>query len=143
MIPRTTAFALVMVALSAPPCVAQAAPARAASLAAAYPAIDSLMRDFAEREHVPGIAYGILVDGRLAHVGTAGLREVASRAPVDTGTVFRIASMTKSFTAAAILQLRAAGRLSLGDPAERYVPELKGLKYPTSDSPRILPRMIE
>ena len=133
---------IALAAAAAPPCLAQAAPARAVRLATAYPAVDSLMRDFAAREHVPGIAYGIIVDGRLAHVGTAGLREVASRAPVDTGTVFRIASMTKSFTAAAILQLRDAGRLSLDDPAERYVPELKGLKYPTSDSPRITIRLL-
>jgi CubicO group peptidase (beta-lactamase class C family) len=141
-IPRTAALALVTLALLAPPCQAQTPPARTGRLAAAYPAIDSLMREFAAQEHVPGIAYGIIVDGKLAHVGTAGLREVASRAPVDTGTVFRIASMTKSFTAAAILQLRDAGRLSLDDPAERYVPELRGLKYPTSDSPRITIRHL-
>src|SRR5688572_23114239 len=61
-------------------------PDRAAKLAAAFPEIDRLMQRFAERSRVPGIAYGIVVDGRLAHVGTAGLREVASRAPVDTAT---------------------------------------------------------
>ncbi len=94
-------------------------PQRVAKLSAAYPAIDRLMHGFAERSRVPGIAYGIVVDGRLAHVGTAGFREVSSRSPVDTATVFRIASMTKSFTAAAILQLRDAGRLKLDDPVER------------------------
>jgi CubicO group peptidase (beta-lactamase class C family) len=88
------------------------------------------------------MAYGIIVDGRLAHVGTVGTRELASHAPVDTATVFRIASMTKSFTAVAILQLRDAGRLSLDDPAERYVPELAGLHYPTTDSPKITIRHL-
>ena len=117
-------------------------PERHSKLAGAYPAIDSLMRGFAERSHVPGIAYGIIVDGRLAHVGAVGYRELSSHAPVDTATVFRIASMTKSFTAVAILQLRDAGRLSLDDPAERYVPELAGLRYPTSDSPRITIRHL-
>ncbi|MGZ8414749.1 MAG: serine hydrolase domain-containing protein [Gemmatirosa sp.] len=117
-------------------------PQRLAKLGAAFPAVDTLMRRFAERTHVPGIAYGIIVDGRLVHVGTAGLREVGSRAPVDTGTVFRIASMTKSFTALAILQLRDAGRLSLDDPAERYVPELTALRYPTSDSPKLTIRHL-
>jgi CubicO group peptidase (beta-lactamase class C family) len=112
-------------------------PQRVAKLSAAFPEIDRLMRAFAERSRVPGIAYGIVVDGRLAHVGTAGYREVPSRAPVDTSTVFRIASMTKSFTAVAILQLRDAGLLSLDDPAERYVPELAGLRYPTADAPKI------
>jgi CubicO group peptidase (beta-lactamase class C family) len=88
------------------------------------------------------MAYGIIVDGRLAHVGTAGFRELSSRSRVDTATVFRIASMTKSFTAAAILQLRDAGRLSLDDPAERYVPALAGLRYPTADAPRFTIRHL-
>ena len=132
---------LLLAALAAAlPCGAQ--PTRAARLAAAYPAVDSLMRAFAERAHVPGIAYGIVIDGRLAHLGTAGLRDVASRAPVDTSSVFRIASMTKSFTALAILQLRDAGKLALDDPAEKYVPELAGLRYPTSDAPRLTIRHL-
>lgn len=115
---------------------------RASRLASAFPAIDQLMRGFAERSHVPGIAYGIIVDGRLVHAGTVGYRDVAARAPVDSATVFRIASMTKSFTAVAILQLRDAGRLSLDDPVERYVPELATLRYPTADSPRITIRHL-
>ena len=47
-------------------------PLRLAKLSTAFPRIDSLMHAFAERSRVPGIAYGIVVDGRLAHVGTAG-----------------------------------------------------------------------
>ncbi|HEX9939979.1 MAG TPA: serine hydrolase domain-containing protein [Longimicrobium sp.] len=117
-------------------------PRRVEQLSAAFPEIDRLMRDFAQRSRVPGIAYGIVVDGRVAHVGTAGFRELSSRAPVDTGTVFRIASMSKSFAAAAILQLRDEGRLSLDDPAERYVPELAGLRYPTRDAPKITIRHL-
>jgi CubicO group peptidase (beta-lactamase class C family) len=117
-------------------------PQRLAKLGAAFPEIDSLMRGFAERSRVPGIAYGIVVDGRLVHVGTAGYRELSSRSPVDTATVFRIASMTKSFTALAILQLRDEGRLALDDPAERYVPELAALRYPTTDSPKITIRHL-
>ncbi len=57
-------------------------------------------------------------------------------------TVFRIASMTKSFTAMSILKLRDEGKLSLDDPVERYVPELKSLVYPTTDSPRITIRHL-
>jgi CubicO group peptidase (beta-lactamase class C family) len=117
-------------------------PDRVAKLGTAFPAIDSIMRAFAARTNVPGIAYGVIVDGKLAHVGTSGFRELSSKSPVDTGTVFRIASMTKSFTAVAILQLRDAGKLSLEDPAERYVPELAGLHYPTTDSPKITIRHL-
>ena len=46
--------------------------------------------------------------------------------PPDADTVFRIASMTKSFTASAILALRDDGALRLDDLAEDYVPELRG-----------------
>jgi CubicO group peptidase (beta-lactamase class C family) len=108
----------------------------------AFAEIDRLFQAFAERNRVPGIAYGVLVDGAVAHVGAWGVRDVASRAPVDPDTVFRIASMTKSFTALCILKLRDSGRLSLDDPAERYVPELRTLKYPTTDSPRLTIRHL-
>jgi CubicO group peptidase (beta-lactamase class C family) len=117
-------------------------PDRVSKLSAAYPLIDQMMRAFSDQAKVPGIAYGIIVDGRLAHIGVAGWRDVTTRALVDTSTVFRIASMTKSFTAVAILQLRDEGGLALDDPAERYVPELKGLRYPTGDSPRLTIRHL-
>jgi CubicO group peptidase (beta-lactamase class C family) len=100
------------------------------------------MRAFAERAHVPGIAYGIIVDGQVVHRGTVGYRELSTRAPVDSQTVFRIASMTKSFTALSILKLRDEGKLSLEDPAEKYVPELRSLRYATSDAPRITIRHL-
>jgi CubicO group peptidase (beta-lactamase class C family) len=117
-------------------------PRRLEKLSTAFPQIDSMMQAFAARSRVPGIAYGIIVDGRLVHVGTAGYRELSSRSPVDTATVFRIASMSKSFAAAAILQLRDEGKLSLEDPAERYVPELAGLRSGTDDAPRITIRHL-
>jgi CubicO group peptidase (beta-lactamase class C family) len=117
-------------------------PQRVAKLESAFPEIDQLFRAFAERLHVPGIAYGIIIDGRLAHTGALGYRDATTKAPVDADTVFRIASMTKSFTALCIMKLRDEGKLSLDDPAERYVPELAGLVPPTADSPRITIRHL-
>ncbi|MFO7695251.1 MAG: serine hydrolase domain-containing protein [Vicinamibacterales bacterium] len=117
-------------------------PQRASKLESAFPEIDRLFRAFAGRSRVPGIAYGILIDGRLAHAGAAGYRDARTKDPVDADTVFRIASMTKSFTALCIMRLRDDGKLSLDDPAERYVPELAGLAYPTADSPRITIRHL-
>jgi CubicO group peptidase (beta-lactamase class C family) len=111
-------------------------PDRVAKLTSSFDDVDRVFREYAEREHIPGAVWGIIIDGRLAHVGVTGYRDVASKSPVDSGTVFRIASMTKSFTALAILKLRDEGKLSLDDPAEKWVPELAGLTYPTSDSPR-------
>ena len=115
---------------------------RRAKLAAAFPAIDQRIRDFLLREQVPGAAWGVVIDGELAHVGLYGVRDVASGAPVQRDSVFRIASMTKSFTALATLQLRDSGRLTLDDPVEKYVPELRALRYPTTDSPRITIRQL-
>lgn len=115
-------------------------PDRRAKLASAFEAIDRRIDAFMKERHVPGAAWGIVIDGELAHAGTAGFRNLEAKAPVTPDSVFRIASMTKSFTAMAVMKLRDEGRISLDEPAERYVPELKGLRYPTSDSRRITVR---
>ncbi len=91
-------------------------------------------------QHVPGLVYGVVVDGKLARVRAFGVRDVASGAPVTPDTAFRIASMSKQFTALATLRLRDAGRVSLDAPAEKYIPEMRKWHYPTSDSPRITVR---
>jgi CubicO group peptidase (beta-lactamase class C family) len=117
-------------------------PDRRAKLEAAFPEIDRIFRDFTTAAHVPGAAWGVVIDGQLAHTGVTGYRDIASKSPVTPDSVFRIASMTKSFTAIAILKLRDEGKLSLDDPAEKYVPEMKALVYPTSDSPKITIRHL-
>ncbi len=113
-----------------------AAPA-AASIDSILPAIDQHFRDFQRDQHLPGIAWAIVRDGRIVHLGTSGVLDLETRRPVAADSLFRIASMSKAFTALAILKLRDEGRLSLDAPAETYVPELRGWRYPTSDSTRI------
>lgn len=115
-------------------------PDRPAKLAKAFPEIDAMIGAFMAERHVPGAAWGIVIDGKLAHLGVAGYRDLDTKAPVTADSVFRIASMTKSFTAMAVMKLRDEGKLSLDDPAEKHVPQLKGLNYPTSDSRRITVR---
>ena len=142
MIIRRIALCVVTAALVSGGWMPTSAQADRAKLATAFADIDRLFTDFATQQHVPGAAWGIVVDGELAHAGASGVRDIASKAPVDADTVFRIASMTKSFTAMSILKLRDQGKLSLEDLAEKYVPEMKGLAYPTSDSPRITIRHL-
>jgi CubicO group peptidase (beta-lactamase class C family) len=101
-----------------------------------FAAVDALAESFHQRGGQPGMAYGIVAGGRLAHVRGLGERWMGGPAP-DAGTVFRIASMTKSFTAAAVLALRDDGCLGLDDLAEQFVPELRGLTLPSPDSPRV------
>ena len=112
-------------------------PDRVKKLRSAFGDVDRLFQEFATGANVPGAAWGILIDGQLVHSGASGYRDVAAKATVNPDTVFRIASMTKSFTAMAILKLRDEGKLSLDDPAERYIPEMKGWAYASADAPRI------
>jgi CubicO group peptidase (beta-lactamase class C family) len=110
---------------------------RLPKLARAFPDLERIFGDWAHRRHMPGYAFGVIVDGELVFAGAGGTRDVTRGAGVNADTVFRIASMTKSFTATAILLLRDDGRLALDDSAARWVPELAPLPYPTRDSPAI------
>jgi CubicO group peptidase (beta-lactamase class C family) len=101
------------------------------------PRIEAIVQRSMQDAHVPGLVYGIVRHGRLEHVGAMGLQELEARRPVAATTLFRIASMSKAFTALAILKLRDEGKVTLDALAETYVPEMRGWKYPTTDSPRL------
>ena len=94
-------------------------PARRDKLSTAFPAIDALMAQRVAELSLPGLAYGIVIDGELVVAKGLGFRDLKSRQPVDASTVFRIASMTKSFTP-------DAGKLSLEDPIAKHVPQCTG-----------------
>ena len=98
---------------------------------------NKLIDDYRDSHHIPGVAYGIVVDDRLVLSSATGTIHLEENRPATTASSFRIASMSKSFTAMAILKLRDEGALSLEDPAEKYIPEMSQLEYLTSDSPRI------
>ena len=83
---------------------------------------------------IPGMAWGIVIDGRVAHINAVGVQNRKTNAPVTANTVFRIASMTKSFTALAILKLRDEGKLSLEDPVAKWIPEFTRMPMPTRDT---------
>ena len=117
-------------------------PGRRAKLEAAFPEVERYLAEEAQRMNLPGLAFGIVIDGELAYSKGFGVRDTSSKAPVDADTLFRIASMTKSFTAMAILKLRDEGKLALDDPAAKHVPELSSLPYPTRDSAPITIRNL-
>jgi CubicO group peptidase (beta-lactamase class C family) len=70
------------------------------------------------------------------------VQDLEARQQVGPDSLFRIASMSKAFTALAILKLRDEGRLSLDAPAENYVPGMRQWRYPTTDSPKITVRNL-
>ncbi len=98
--------------------------------------VDALAEGHHQRGGQPGLAYGIVSGGALVHAAGLGERRLGGPPP-DAGTIFRIASMTKSFTASAVLLLRDEGALRLDDPAEQYVPELRGWPPASPDAPRV------
>jgi serine-type D-Ala-D-Ala carboxypeptidase/endopeptidase len=102
-----------------------------------FASLDHFFADFALDSHIPGLVFGIVANGRLVYVRGLGVQDLESNRPVSADTLFRIASMTKAFTALTVLNLRDQGKLQLDAPAETYVPEMRGWKYPTQDSPRI------
>jgi CubicO group peptidase (beta-lactamase class C family) len=111
-------------------------------LEAAFPVVEKIFKDAAEKRHLPGLAFGIVLDGKLVYSGGVGYTDVTKKLPATPKSLFRIASMTKSFTTMAIIKLRDEGKLRLDDPAEQYIPELKSHKYLTADSPRITVRNL-
>src|SRR5687768_1182136 len=107
-----------------------------ASPPTALEAVLQRVDDLADRAfagaNVPGVAYGVVLNGDLIHARGLGTLRVGEEATPNASSVFRIASMTKSFTAATVLHLRDEGRLRLDDPIADYVPELVSLRLPTT-----------
>ena len=93
--------------------------------------------EHAKEKNIPGIAYGIVVDNELVISAATGYLDLDTESPATTKSAFRIASMTRSFTAMAIMKLRDEGKLSLNDPVSKYIPEMSKLEYLTGDSPII------
>lgn len=107
-----------------------------------YAEIDAACAVFAEQEHIPGLAAGIVQGGRLVHVTALGLADREAGRRVGAGTAFRIASMTKNMTALAILSLRDLGKLQLDVPLEQYVPQFAAVKPVTRDSAPVTVRHL-
>ena len=90
--------------------------------AATLAEIDRGFEDYRLDAHIPGMVYGVVIDGRLVHVRAPAYRTSRRSGPVSADTLFRIASMTKAFTALSILKLRDDGKLALDAPAETLRP---------------------
>jgi len=101
------------------------------------PELNKLIEEHAKANNIPGIAYGIVVDNKLVLSSATGVANLEKKTPATPSSAFRIASMTKSFTAMAIMKLRDEGKLNLSNPVSKYIPEMATLKYLTKDAPII------
>jgi len=107
---------------------------RKAKILESVPELEKQFEAYVEKQNLPGMAVGIVVRDEIVYAKGFGFRDLEAKAPVDADTVFRIASMTKSFTALAILKLRDQGKLSLEDLVATYIPDAAKLAYSTRDS---------
>ncbi len=103
--------------------------------------VDSAFSAFQIKNYLPSVSYAIIKDGKIIHENYKGKINYKSNKIADNQSVYRIASMSKSFASVAILQLRDAGKLKLDNPVSMYIPELKGQKY-SKDSPEITVRHL-
>jgi CubicO group peptidase (beta-lactamase class C family) len=85
---------------------------------------DNWARVQMRERHIPGMVIGVYRHGRAIKVGTYGYADLEQKTPVRRNTIFEICSITKQFTAAAILLLAEDGRLNLDDPITRHLREL-------------------
>lgn len=77
---------------------------------------------------IPGAIVMIQRHGKPAYLKTFGVRDVTTRRPMTTDTIFRLYSMSKPITAVAAMMLVEEGRLSLDDPLSKYIPEFADMK---------------
>ncbi len=92
---------------------------------AALTLVDAQIEQERRRRHVPGISAGVVLDQELIWSQGYGHALLDGNVPADADTIYRVASISKLFTATMLMQLRDAGKLQLDDPIEKYLPEFK------------------
>jgi len=102
----------------------------------------ALHRAEVQKAGIAGSSFYVIRDGRTVVADHIGEQDADAHVPVDAQTIYHWASITKTMTGIAILQLRDRGLLKLDDPIIRYVPELAGVHDPFGDPSAITIRQL-
>jgi CubicO group peptidase (beta-lactamase class C family) len=113
----------------------RAAKERGMTTAAWRGEFEAFAREVAEKGEIPGMAVAVARDGEVIYAGGFGHRDGDGTVPAAPHTVFGIGSVTKSFTALAVMQLVDTGRLSVDDPVTRWLPEFRLPRPRPGDGP--------
>lgn len=132
---------LVVCRLSTSAAEPRAALAGKPEVAAALEVFDAWVDWTVRQRDQPGVSIGIVHDQDLIWSKGYGFANLAKRIPATPATAYRIASISKTFTAHALLQLRDAGKLQLDDPITKWIPELELAKV-NPQSPAITIRHL-
>ena len=109
-----------------------AMPLAAKPLNAVLPQFDQDVERIFGAYHIPGAAVAVVQNGRVVYIKTLGVGSTQKRNPVDEHTVFRLASVSKTFAAVLAGQASLAGEINLNSPLSRYLPGFR-LKYDTGN----------
>jgi CubicO group peptidase (beta-lactamase class C family) len=108
----------------------------------AWSRIAALYHQRLQQIGIVGSSLVFVRNGAVAHTAFEGHQDHATKRPVDEETIYHWASITKTFTGIAIMQLRDRGLLSLDDPVVKYVPELREVHNPYGDISQVTVRHL-
>ncbi|HTK29543.1 MAG TPA: serine hydrolase domain-containing protein, partial [Vicinamibacterales bacterium] len=114
----------------------------AAQPADPWPRVAALFHQRVADAGIAGAALVFVEGHEIRHRAFEGVQDAGTRRPVDEQTIFHWASITKTFTGVAIMQLRDRGLLALDDPVVRYVPELRDVHDPYGDISQVTIRHL-
>jgi CubicO group peptidase (beta-lactamase class C family) len=117
-------------------------PAQAAVRSAPWAAFVKMFDSYVDSDRVVGASVALLHDGRVVAHHEHGFADRVGSQPITERTIFHYASITKTLTAIAIMQLRDRGLLTLDDPITRYVPELRRVHDPFGSMDSVTLRML-
>lgn len=123
--PDTMLLRCAPVALVAALLLAVVPSARAADKSTAKAEVDAVFDQVMSRYRLPGLALGIVEDGKVVYARTAGELVEGEGQKIDSATLFKIASNTKSMTTATLARLVDAGKLHWNDPVVRWLPDFR------------------
>ena len=106
------------------------------------PGVGNAMQEMVAKNEIAGAVTMVVTKDKILHLETTGFADVATKKPMTPATLFWIASMTKPITGTAILMLQDDGKLNVGDPVAKYLPEFDGLKTPSGKPANLTIRQL-
>ena len=111
-----------------PAALAAAKPEEAGMDSAKLAAIKPAMEELLKQKRAAGVVTLVVRDGRTVHIEAAGMADIEKKKAMTPDAIFWIASMTKSLTSTAVQILVDEGKLTLDEPASKWLPELAKVK---------------
>lgn len=121
-------FALVLVGCAAPALQMAGTPEEVGLSTAKLQELSTTFKSKVDNGELPGVVILVARDNKIAWFEAIGYRDREAKAPMTKDSLFRMASMTKPLTSLSIMMLAEEGKLKLGDPLSRYLPEFNGMK---------------